>query len=115
MTDHDAQPPLFVCGNDIIDRLAADPLVTEASIPHDALDGPAHKVLWWPWKDRYAMEEYDELPPMFHRGRSVVNGPSVDFFEDSEPVAEAVAAFEAGEKHLTQPPTQGCGWCAPSP
>lgn len=37
-----------------------------------------------------------------------------DFFEEDEPVAEVVAAFEAAEQQLTVEPT-GTGWCAPSP
>lgn len=30
-----------------------------------------------------------------------------DFYEDDEPVAGLVAAFEAGEKQVTAPPCQG--------
>lgn len=38
-----------------------------------------------------------------------------DFFEEDEPVEDVLAAFEAGEKVQTEPPTGGVGWCAPSP
>lgn len=38
-----------------------------------------------------------------------------DFFEEDEPVADVIAAFKAGEQHLTEPPADGAGWCAPSP
>lgn len=38
-----------------------------------------------------------------------------DFFEEDEPIEDVKAAFEAAEKHLTEPPAGGAGWCAPSP
>ena len=38
-----------------------------------------------------------------------------NFFEEDEPVEDVLAAFEAGEQVLTEPPTRGVGWCAPSP
>lgn len=38
-----------------------------------------------------------------------------DFFVEDEPVADVLAAFEAGEKVQTEPPAGGRGWCAPSP
>jgi hypothetical protein len=37
------------------------------------------------------------------------------FYEEDEPVEDVIAAFEAGEKGLTEPPAHGVGWCAPSP
>lgn len=37
------------------------------------------------------------------------------FFEEDEPTEDVIAAFEAGEKGLTEPPAHGVGWCAPSP
>lgn len=39
---------------------------------------------------------------------------SDDFFVEDEPLEEVIAAFEQGEKHLTEEP-KGTGWCAPSP
>ncbi|GLZ55668.1 hypothetical protein [Actinomycetospora sp. NBRC 106378] len=30
-----------------------------------------------------------------------------DFYEDDEPVEDVLAAFEAGEKQLTEPPSRG--------
>lgn len=38
-----------------------------------------------------------------------------EFFEEDESVEELLAAFEASEQHLTEPPAHGVGWCAPSP
>jgi len=38
-----------------------------------------------------------------------------DFFEEDEPVTDVQAAWDAAEKHLTEPPAAGAGWCAPSP
>jgi hypothetical protein len=44
---------------------------------------------------------------------------SDDFFVEDEPLEEVIAAFEQGEKHLTEKPSEqllgGTGWCAPSP
>lgn len=45
-------------------------------------------------------------------------GPGVeddDFFEEDEPIEDIIAAWDAGEKQLTEPPAGGVGWCAPSP
>lgn len=42
-------------------------------------------------------------------------GKRNDFFEEDEPIEDVLAAFEAGEKVQTEPPTDGVGWCAPSP
>jgi len=38
-----------------------------------------------------------------------------DFFEEDEPVEDVLAAFEAGEKFVTEEPPHSAGWCAPSP
>jgi hypothetical protein len=38
-----------------------------------------------------------------------------DFFEEDEPVEDVVAAFEAGDKFVTEEPPHNAGWCAPSP
>jgi hypothetical protein len=39
----------------------------------------------------------------------------LDFFEEDEPIEDVKAAWDATEKHLTEPPATGTGWCAPSP
>jgi hypothetical protein len=38
-----------------------------------------------------------------------------DFFEEDESVEDVVAAFEAGDKFVTEEPPHSAGWCAPSP
>jgi hypothetical protein len=38
-----------------------------------------------------------------------------DFFEEDQPIEEVSTAWDAAEKHLTEPPADGAGWCAPSP
>jgi hypothetical protein len=47
--------------------------------------------------------------------RQLPRAEETDFFVEDQPVENVIAAFEAGEKFFTEPPTDSTGWCAPSP
>lgn len=60
------------------------------------------------WEAELVAADRPDTPPISFDGPTTIAAPVVvheDFYEDDEPVADVIAAFEAGEKVITRRPT----------